>query len=72
MAAPGHRHADIAAARRVELSPLAERMPVVFRHGDHATRNWLYDPAHGSGMIDFETAADGITTEEFVWFYGAV
>jgi aminoglycoside phosphotransferase (APT) family kinase protein len=56
-----------------ELPLLAEGMPLVYRHGDHATRNWLWDAERRSvGLIDFEMAGPGIAAEEFVWLYGAV
>lgn len=55
-----------------ELPQLAENLPVVYRHGDYATRNWLWDPHHGYGVIDFEMFAHGLAVEEFVWLCGAV
>ncbi|WP_345673504.1 aminoglycoside phosphotransferase family protein [Yinghuangia aomiensis] len=55
-----------------ELPLLVDEVPIVFRHGDHATRNWLWNPAGSVGVIDFETAAVGIAAEEFVWLSGAV
>lgn len=56
-----------------ELPRLAATVPVVYRHGDHATRNWLFDATRGSvGLIDFETADHGIVADEFVWLYGAL
>ncbi|MFE5526095.1 aminoglycoside phosphotransferase family protein [Embleya sp. NPDC056538] len=56
-----------------ELPRLAETMPMVYRHGDHATRNWLFDATRNSvGLIDFETADHGIVADEFVWLYGAL
>ncbi|MFE5797150.1 aminoglycoside phosphotransferase family protein [Streptomyces sp. NPDC056503] len=55
-----------------ELPQLAENLPVVYRHGDYATRNWLWDPPHGYGVIDFEMSAHGIAVEEFVWLCAAV
>ncbi|MGW1998117.1 phosphotransferase family protein [Embleya sp. NPDC001921] len=56
-----------------ELPRLGEEMPVVYRHGDHATRNWLFDAAQDTvGVIDFEMAHHGIVVEEFVWLYGAL
>ncbi|MFB8243381.1 aminoglycoside phosphotransferase family protein [Kitasatospora purpeofusca] len=56
-----------------ELADLAERLPLVYRHGDYETRNWLFDEASGRhGLIDFATAAHGIAASEFVWLSGAV
>ncbi|MFE7624156.1 aminoglycoside phosphotransferase family protein [Streptomyces sp. NPDC057509] len=55
-----------------ELPQLAAKLPVVYRHGDYATRNWLWDPHHGYGVIDFEMSAHGVAVEEFVWLCGAV
>nr|BEK71416.1 aminoglycoside phosphotransferase family protein [Kitasatospora purpeofusca] len=56
-----------------ELVGLAEQLPLVFRHGDYETRNWLYDESTGRhGLIDFSTAAHGIAAAEFVWLFGAV
>lgn len=55
-----------------ELPCLVEEVPIVYRHGDHATRNWLWNPTGTVGVIDFETAAFGVAAEEFVWLHGAV
>lgn len=55
-----------------ELPTLAEDVPLVFRHGDYNTRNWLWHPAHGHGLIDFEMSAPGIAVEELVWLSAAV
>ncbi|MEV6976942.1 aminoglycoside phosphotransferase family protein [Kitasatospora sp. NPDC093806] len=56
-----------------ELADLAEQLPLVYRHGDYETRNWLYDEETGRhGLIDFATAAHGIAAAEFVWLFGAV
>ncbi|WP_043663259.1 phosphotransferase family protein [Streptomyces xylophagus] len=55
-----------------ELPELAEEVPAVDRHGDYATRNWMWHPEHGHGVIDFEMFAPGIAVEEFVWLCGAV
>ncbi|MGW7312251.1 aminoglycoside phosphotransferase family protein [Streptomyces sp. NPDC054865] len=56
-----------------ELSGLAEQLPLVYRHGDYETRNWLYDQATGRhGLIDFAMAAHGVAASEFVWLCGAV
>ncbi|GAA1963193.1 aminoglycoside phosphotransferase family protein [Kitasatospora viridis] len=56
-----------------ELPQLARQLPVVYRHGDFATRNWLWDgPSGVLGLIDFETAAHGLAAEEYTWLYGAV
>ncbi|SIO88508.1 SCP1.305, unknown, len: 296aa [Nocardiopsis sp. JB363] len=56
----------------LELSRCAPATPVVYRHGDYATRNWLWDPRRGLGVIDFAKAAPGPLVEEFVWLHGAV
>ncbi|GAB3726867.1 aminoglycoside phosphotransferase family protein [Nocardiopsis nanhaiensis] len=56
----------------LELPRCAPATPVVYRHGDYATRNWLWDPHHGLGIIDFAKAAPGLLVEEFVWLQGAV
>jgi Ser/Thr protein kinase RdoA (MazF antagonist) len=56
-----------------ELPGLAERLPLVYRHGDYETRNWLYDADTGRhGLIDFAAAAHGVAASEFVWLCGAV
>ncbi|MER6442911.1 aminoglycoside phosphotransferase family protein [Streptomyces sp. NPDC001185] len=57
---------------RDELPQLAEELPLVYRHGDYSTRNWLWHPEHGHGVIDFAMAAHGVAVEEFVWLCGAV
>ncbi|MFJ4931594.1 aminoglycoside phosphotransferase family protein [Streptomyces sp. NPDC088736] len=57
---------------RDELPQLAEELPLVYRHGDYSTRNWLWHPEHGHGVIDFAMAANGVAVEEFVWLCGAV
>lgn len=56
----------------LELPRCAPATPVLYRHGDYATRNWLWDPHHGLGIIDFAKAAPGLLVEEFVWLHGAV
>ncbi|MGW2546021.1 aminoglycoside phosphotransferase family protein [Kitasatospora sp. NPDC001574] len=56
-----------------ELPQLAHQVPVVYRHGDFATRNWLWDgPSGVLGLIDFEMAAHGLAVEEYTWLYAAV
>ncbi|GAA1237320.1 aminoglycoside phosphotransferase family protein [Streptomyces rhizosphaericus] len=56
-----------------ELADLAEHLPLVYRHGDYETRNWLYDEATGHhGLIDFAMATHGVAASEFVWLCGAV
>ncbi|MEU0979205.1 aminoglycoside phosphotransferase family protein [Streptomyces griseus] len=56
-----------------ELPGLAEQLPLVYRHGDYETRNWLFDESTGAhGLIDFATAAHGVAASEFVWLLGAV
>ncbi|MFE0063365.1 aminoglycoside phosphotransferase family protein [Streptomyces sp. NPDC059003] len=60
-----------------ELPELAEGLPVVYRHGDYSTRNWLWEPepqqgGHGHGLIDFAMSQHGIAVEEFVWLCGAL
>ncbi|WP_434598473.1 aminoglycoside phosphotransferase family protein [Streptomyces sp. A5-4] len=56
-----------------ELAGLAEGLPLVYRHGDYETRNWLYDEDRGRhGLIDFATAAHGVAASEFVWLFGAI
>ncbi|MFJ4094182.1 phosphotransferase [Kitasatospora sp. NPDC089913] len=68
----GDRLALVKAAS-TELATLAERLPLVYRHGDYETRNWLYDQDTGRhGLIDFSTAAPGVAATEFVWLCGAV
>lgn len=64
---------DLVKAAALELPRLAAATPMVYRHGDYATRNWLWD-SHGGrlGAIDFAMAAHGLLVEEFVWLYGAV
>jgi len=57
---------------RDELPHLAEELPVVYRHGDYATRNWMWDAPHRHGVIDFQKSGHGLAVEEFVWLYGAV
>jgi len=61
-----------ALVRRVcrELPELAEELPLVDRHGDYATRNWLW--GHDLGLIDFEQFAPGIAAEELVWLSAAL
>ncbi|MGW4955438.1 aminoglycoside phosphotransferase family protein [Streptomyces parvulus] len=57
-----------------ELPRLAPELPLVYRHGDYATRNWVWDPEHGHelGVIDFAMAAPGNAVEEFVWLHSAL
>jgi len=55
-----------------ELPELPRDLPVVFRHGDYSTRNWMWDPEHGHGVIDFAMSAHGLAVEEFVWLCGAI
>ncbi len=56
-----------------ELPDLAARLPLVYRHGDYETRNWLYDEESGHhGLIDFAMATQGVAASEFVWLRGAV
>lgn len=56
-----------------ELSDLAEQLPLVYRHGDYSTRNWLWDAETSRhGLIDFAMAQHGVAVEEFVWLCGAV
>ncbi|KAF2775280.1 hypothetical protein STPH1_7467 [Streptomyces sp. OM5714] len=55
-----------------DLPPLVDELPLVYRHGDYATRNWLWDPENGLGVIDFAMAAPGIAVEEYVWLHGAL
>ncbi|MEU9862565.1 aminoglycoside phosphotransferase family protein [Streptomyces sp. NPDC047971] len=51
-----------------ELPRLAEDLPLVFRHGDYSTRNWLWDHRRGThSLIDFEKSDHGIAVEDFVW-----
>ncbi|MEV0536312.1 aminoglycoside phosphotransferase family protein [Kitasatospora sp. NPDC050463] len=60
-------------AASTDLAGLAEQLPLVYRHGDYETRNWLYDQDTGRhGLIDFSTAAHGVAAAEFVWLFGAV
>lgn len=56
----------------LELPRCAAATPVIYRHGDYATRNWLWHPHHGLGIIDFARADQGLLVEEFVWLHGAV
>jgi hypothetical protein len=56
-----------------ELPQLAEAAPVVYRHGDFGTRNWLWHAPSGRlGLIDFELADHGLVAEEYVWLHGAL
>lgn len=67
----GQRLLVEAAAR--ELPDLAAQLPLVYRHGDYSTRNWLWDADSGRhGLIDFAGARYGLAVEEFVWLCGAV
>ncbi|MFC5664945.1 aminoglycoside phosphotransferase family protein [Kitasatospora misakiensis] len=72
----GHLSPDVLAlveAAAAEIPGLAERLPLVFLHGDYATRNWLYDAESGGhALIDFEAARYGLVVEEFVWLNGAL
>ncbi|BDH15345.1 aminoglycoside phosphotransferase family protein [Streptomyces hygroscopicus] len=55
------------------LPGMAEKLPLVFQHGDYSTRNWLWDANRGHlGLIDFAMAHHGPAVEEFVWLCGAV
>lgn len=66
------RLALVEAASR-EPAGLAEQLPLVYRHGDYETRNWLYDEETARhGLIDFATARYGVVAAEFVWLFGAV
>ncbi|WP_328957769.1 aminoglycoside phosphotransferase family protein [Kitasatospora purpeofusca] len=56
-----------------ELVGLADQLPLVYRHGDYETRNWLYDEETGRhGLIDFAMARRGVAAAEFVWLFGAL
>lgn len=47
-------------AASTELAGLAEQLPLVYRHGDFETRNWLYDQdtgRHRPGPASFITDA---------------
>ncbi|MFB7675405.1 aminoglycoside phosphotransferase family protein [Kitasatospora purpeofusca] len=56
-----------------ELVGLAEQLPLVCRHGDYETRNWLYDEETGRhGLIDFAMTRRGVAAAEFVWLFGAL
>ncbi|WP_055535866.1 aminoglycoside phosphotransferase family protein [Streptomyces graminilatus] len=63
---------DLVRRVRDELPHLAKELPVVYRHGDYATRNWMWDASRGHGVIDFQKSAHGLAIEEFVWLFGAV
>jgi Ser/Thr protein kinase RdoA (MazF antagonist) len=53
-----------------ELPELAATLPLVFRHGDFAPRNWLWDADRNTlALLDFESSDDGIAVEEFVWLF---
>lgn len=58
------------------LLQLTEQLPLVYKHGDYSTRNWLWYPGHGDGkghgLIDFAMAGRGVAVDEFVWLCGAV
>lgn len=56
----------------MELPQLAEQLPLVYKHGDYSTRNWLWDAENGHSLIDFAMAEHGLAVEEFVWLCGAV
>lgn len=59
---------DLAERAGRELPLLAEDLPLVFRHGDYSTRNWIWDHRRGThGLIDFEKSDHGIAVEDFVW-----
>ncbi|MGI9002472.1 MAG: aminoglycoside phosphotransferase family protein [Pseudonocardia sp.] len=54
-------------ARR-ELPQLSTTLPLVFRHGDFAPRNWVWNPDRGTlALLDFEKSGSGIAVEDFVW-----
>ena len=60
-------------AAAADLPGLAADLPLVYRHGDYSTRNWLWDADTGRhGLIDFAMARHGLAVEEFVWLCGAV
>ncbi|MFC8716563.1 aminoglycoside phosphotransferase family protein [Kitasatospora sp. NPDC057198] len=60
-------------AAAAEIPDLADRLPLLFLHGDYATRNWLIDsPTGRHALIDFEQARYGLVVEEFVWLRGAL
>ena len=71
-----HTQRALVTAASQELTELAERLPVVYRHGDYSTRNWLWDAdtpdGGGHGLIDFAMAEHGVAVDEFVWLSGAV
>src|SRR5262249_40408058 len=50
------------------LPTLAEDLPLAYRHGDFAPRNWIWDPDRRTlALVDFEAADTGIAVEDFVW-----
>ncbi|MFI9788616.1 aminoglycoside phosphotransferase family protein [Kitasatospora sp. NPDC051984] len=60
-------------AAATQTPDLADRLPLLFLHGDYATRNWLIDTATGRhALIDFEQTRYGLAVEEFVWLLGAL
>ncbi|GLW75278.1 hypothetical protein Kpho02_75750 [Kitasatospora phosalacinea] len=64
---------SLVGAAAAEIPALADRLPLLFLHGDYATRNWLIDTATGRhALIDFERSRYGLVVEEFVWLLGAL
>jgi len=55
-----------------ELPQQAAQLPLVYKHGDYSTRNWLWHPDHGHGVIDFAMAEHGVAVDELVWLRAAV
>lgn len=53
-----------------ELPQLATSLPLVFRHGDFAPRNWIWNHDRGTlALFDFEKSSVGIAVEDFVWLF---
>jgi Ser/Thr protein kinase RdoA (MazF antagonist) len=53
-----------------ELPELAAALPLMFRHGDFAPRNWLWNADRNAlALLDFESSDDGIAVEDFVWLF---
>ena len=56
-----------------ELPHLATTLPLVFRHGDFAPRNWMWHPdRHTLALLDFEESGSGIAVEDFVWLFATI
>jgi LmbE family N-acetylglucosaminyl deacetylase/Ser/Thr protein kinase RdoA (MazF antagonist) len=53
-----------------DLPKLAEDLPLAYRHGDFAPRNWVWDADRRTlALFDFEAADNGIAVEDLVWLF---